>query len=64
MDLQDIDHYPTTPTARRNNIEKTLQFLRTEGVILHQDAVKGVAARERERERWKSERGEGRGEEK
>ena len=41
VELHDIDHYPTTPTARRNNIEKTLSFLRVDGVTLHQESLRG-----------------------
>ena len=48
MDIQDVDHCPTTPTAKRNNIDKTLNFLRLDGVLLHHEAVRGRKERERE----------------
>ena len=41
IELHDVDHNPTTQLVRRSNIEKTLYFLKCDGVILHPEAIRG-----------------------
>jgi len=41
VELQGIDRWPSSPTARKQNISKAINFLRKDGVTLHHDAVKG-----------------------
>ena len=39
--IEDVDPAPTTPMARRTNIERAAGFLLQDGAFLHQDAVRG-----------------------
>ena len=44
VELEDINRWPNTPSARRANTDKAADFLRKDGVMLHHDAVKGKTA--------------------
>ena len=44
VELENINRWPNTPSARRANTDKAADFLRKDGVMLHHDAVKGMIA--------------------
>lgn len=43
-ELDEVERCPRTPEGRRGNVDRAIEFLKSDEVILHPDAVKGVAS--------------------